>query len=68
MYIAEEHLYLTEDDRVVSEDDPDARWLYAGPGAEIPQEEAERYGLLKAKKRPSNKARAKSADKAAGKS
>jgi len=64
MYIVKEHLHLSEDGRVVKEDDPDARWLYAGPGAEIPDEEAERYGLVKARRKASDKARTKAEDKA----
>ena len=40
-----ERLYLTEDDRVVADGDPDARWLYAVPGKRITLEEAEKYGL-----------------------
>ena len=43
---ASKRLYLTEDDRVVSEGDPDARWLYAIPGRSIPDDEAEKYGLV----------------------
>ena len=45
-HTVQEHLYLTEDDRIVQEDDPEARWLYAVPGQEIPLAEAERYGLV----------------------
>lgn len=39
-------LCRTEDDRLVPESDPDARWLYCIPGQKIPRQEAERYGLL----------------------
>ncbi len=41
-----ERLYLTGDDELVPEGDPDARWLYAVPGKRIPLEEAEKYGLV----------------------
>lgn len=47
-YVVKERLCLTEDGRAVPEDDPDARWLYAIPGAKIPLEEAQRYGLIDA--------------------
>ncbi|WP_405149444.1 hypothetical protein OG589_14545 [Sphaerisporangium sp. NBC_01403] len=39
-------LCLTEDDRLVKDTDPDARWLYCVPGARISRKDAERYGLL----------------------
>lgn len=42
-----EHLYLTEDKtRVVKENDPAARWLWASPGQEVSRVEAERLGVL----------------------
>jgi hypothetical protein len=44
--IATERLYRTEDDRIVPEGDPAARWLFAGAGAEIPAADAARYGLI----------------------
>jgi hypothetical protein len=56
---ATERLCLTEDERLVPEGDPDARWLFCVPGQEIPRAEAERYGMVK------KKAAAKPADKAA---
>ncbi|NJP24454.1 hypothetical protein FLW53_09580 [Microbispora sp. SCL1-1] len=46
--IATARLCRTEDDRLVPDSDPDARWLYCTPGTPIPRAEAERYGLLKA--------------------
>lgn len=46
--IATARLCRTEDDRLVPDSDPDARWLYCIPGTAIPRAEAERYGLLKA--------------------
>ena len=45
-------LYLTENDEVVPEGDPDARWLYAVPGKRIPLEEAEKYGLTDSSAEP----------------
>lgn len=50
-----ERLYLTEDDKVVSEGDPDARWLYAVPGKRIPMSEAKKAGLVKSRKPKSDK-------------
>jgi len=47
--IATARLCRTEDDRLVPDSDPDARWLYCTPGTAIPRAEAERYGLLGAK-------------------
>lgn len=41
---AKERLYLTEDGRVVTEDDPDVRWLWAIPGQKIV--DAEKYGVV----------------------
>ncbi len=48
--IVKERLYLTEDDEVVAEGHPDARWLFEAEGTEITAEAAERYGLTKAQK------------------
>jgi hypothetical protein len=43
------HLYLTEDrDRVVEEGDPAGRFLWANPGSEMPRDEAEKLGAIKA--------------------
>ena len=73
--IATARLCLTEDDRVVPDTDPDARWLYCVPGVPIKRADAERYGLLaepapdpepepvKARPAPANKARTRAADK-----
>lgn len=56
-----ERLYLNADKtKVVKEGSPDAAFLYATPGKEIPAEEAERYGLTS-----SRKAAEKSEDKKA---
>ena len=45
--VAKERLALTEDGaRLVLEEDPEARWLYAIPGQEIPMAAAEKFGLL----------------------
>lgn len=47
--IIRERLFRTEDpdDRVVAEDDKDARWLYATPGTRISRSEAELMGIVK---------------------
>lgn len=63
-YKVSERLAKTEDDRVVPESDPDARWLYAIPGHEIPLEEAERYGLIKAGEPAEDKAAEKAEEPA----
>ncbi|MFF8831381.1 hypothetical protein [Streptomyces sp. NPDC015131] len=42
-----QRLCLTEDGkRVVPEDDPEARWLWAIPGQRVSRKEAERLGAL----------------------
>lgn len=46
MVEANARLCRTEDDRLVPEGDPAARWLYTVPGRMIPRAEAEKYGLL----------------------
>lgn len=62
---ATERLCRTEDDRLVPENDPDARWLFCIPGARISKADAERYGLVKAKAKPQDKAvRSSQGDKA----
>lgn len=48
-YEVKERLALTEDDRLVPEGDPDARWLFAIPGRPIPMADAIKYGLVKEK-------------------
>ena len=41
------HWYLTEDkDRVVPENDPAARWLWATPGMDVPRADAEKLGAV----------------------
>jgi uncharacterized membrane protein len=66
MYTCDARLWRTEDDRLVPEGDPDARFLFCSPGDEIPDEEAERYGLPgRGKKRPADKAAEQPADKEA---
>lgn len=55
----QQRLCLTEDGRLVDENDPAARWLYCVPGARIPRDEAAKYGLLveeKAASQPADKA------------
>jgi hypothetical protein len=55
-YKTKERLALTDPDetgepqRAVPEGDPDARWFYAIKDAEIPLEDAVKYGLVSAKK------------------
>lgn len=72
-------LYWTQDkSRVVEEGDPEAAYLYAAAGTEVPEADAERYGLtgkhkaqaaepvvvpsIAADPEPKPKARAKAAD------
>lgn len=51
--IADRRLWLTADrERVVEEGDPEAAFLFATPGKEVSDEDAERYGL-----KPSRKAK-----------
>ena len=49
MWVADRRLWLTRDrTRVVEEGAPEAHWLLAsGPGKEIPEAEARRYGLIR---------------------
>lgn len=54
--IATARLCRTEDDRLVPDTDPDARWLYCIPGMAIPRAEAERYGLLAEADQPGTQA------------
>lgn len=74
--IATARLCLTEDDRLVEDTDPNARWLFCVPGSPIKRADAERYGLLdepkpepepepeqKAAATPANKARGRAANK-----
>lgn len=58
-------LCRTEDDRLVEETNPEARWLYCIPGQKIPKDEAIKYGLIKEQKPPANKARKASENKGA---
>ncbi len=65
-YEADRRLFLTADrSRVVEEGDPHARFLFARPGTRIRAADAERYGLVKARKRAPNKARKQGAGKGA---
>lgn len=44
-----QHWCLTESrDRVVSDSDPEARWLHWTPGMLVSREEAERFGAVQA--------------------
>lgn len=47
MVTIDRRLYRTEDDRLVPEGDPAARWLWSIPGTRKPRAEAERLGALK---------------------
>lgn len=73
-FVIDKRLYLTEDEqRLVEEGHPEARWLWCTPGMHVPREQAQRYGLLaepepeaetpKARPRPANKARTRPEDK-----
>lgn len=61
--IAKERLYRTVDDRVVSEGDPDAAYLLAAEGDEIP----EGFDVPKSKIAPAEKAADTPANKAVAK-
>lgn len=51
--IADRNLYLTADrERVVEENDPAAAFMFYSKGKEIPDNEAERYGLKPAAVEP----------------
>ena len=58
--ISEKRLYLTRDNRVVEENDPEAAELLVGAGCEIEPEVLQRHGLtaesLKARTPSANKA------------
>lgn len=56
-YTAEERLYLSADGKVVKAGDPSAASLLAGVGDEIPMEQAEALGLVKAAAKPADKSR-----------
>lgn len=51
--VVDRHLYLTEDrSRVVEENDPASRFLWAAPGDEVSRAEAVRLGAIKAESEP----------------
>jgi hypothetical protein len=51
--IIDRHLYLTEDrSRVVEENDPASRFLWAAPGDVVSRDEAERLGAIQAEPEP----------------
>lgn len=51
-FIADRYLYLNADKtKVVEEGDPAARFVLAGPGSTIPDDEVKKYGLDKVKKK-----------------
>lgn len=66
---ASQRLFLTTDDRIVPEDDPDAAFLFAGEGDEIAADDAERFDLSPrspfVKGEPAEKQAPKPADKQA---
>jgi hypothetical protein len=50
------HLYLTEDkSRVVEENDPEARWLWAAPGQQVSRRDAIRLGAIAPDPEPDQK-------------
>lgn len=52
-HIVDRHLYLTEDrGRVVEENDPAGRWLWASPGSEVDMDEAVRLGAVQPQSEP----------------
>lgn len=52
LHTVTERLYETEDGRAVPEGHPDARWLLAVPGQQIPEEVAAANGILTAEPEP----------------
>lgn len=61
-----EKLWLTADgQRLVADGDPEAAVLFATPGKRVSREDAERYGLVKAKGKPATKDAAPAEDKQA---
>jgi hypothetical protein len=54
-WTADKRYCLTEDGRVVADDDPEARTVLIGEGSQMPLADAERYGLVK----PESEANAK---------
>jgi hypothetical protein len=55
--VVDRHLYLTEDrDRVVEENDPASRFLWAAPGDEVSRGEAVRLGAIQADPKPAKEA------------
>ncbi len=63
----EERLWVSDDDKLVAEDDPKAASLFAIPGQRISVEDAEKYGLVKARAKGEDKQRQAPANKAAKK-
>ena len=63
----EERLWVSEDDKLVAEGDPKAVSLFAIPGQRVSVEDAERYGLVKARAKAEDKQRQAPANKAAAK-
>lgn len=62
-YTVEERLYKTSDGELVKEGDVNAAFLFASPGDEIPQAEAEELGLVKKRAQSASKQRAASRNK-----
>ena len=63
-YEVDERLWVAEDgEKLVAEGDPKAASLFAIPGQKISVEDAERYGLVKAKAKAEGKQAAKAEDK-----
>ncbi|MCP3805378.1 hypothetical protein NLX83_39540 [Allokutzneria sp. A3M-2-11 16] len=60
--VATQRLYLTDDEKIVTEGDTAAATLYRTEGEEISEDDARRYGLLA----DGAKGKAKAADKARG--
>ncbi len=46
MWTADRRLCLTEDGRLVAEDNPAARWLWCTPGMQVPLVDARRLGAV----------------------
>jgi hypothetical protein len=61
--IADRRLWLTADrEQVVEEGDPSAAFLFATPGKEVSDADAERYGLKASKAKPAETQQAEPAE------
>lgn len=66
MHTVTDRLYKTADGKVVEDGHPDAAFLYATPGDEIPLEQARADGLIKQAPQPADKQARPARNKAKG--